>query len=220
MAAPREVPIILGLFVALAALTAHVVADALDRTSPRPEGPRVARLAPGARAPSSTDLLTMVGVGLLGGVGVAAQVFGRRARLLQAGAGEAPAPRRLPAPERRMLARRTGLVFGEWVCFAALSFGFMLRRPPGEWLLFLVPCVLLVPAARAYVRYREGEAMWAPWLLAFATLVLGVTREPKSTWGLLLIAAVCQVCVLRQEHAGRVKRRMEALGDSGGGPSR
>ncbi|NBD08989.1 MULTISPECIES: hypothetical protein [Corallococcus] len=220
MAAPREVPIILGLFVTLAALMAHVVADRLDRTSARPEGPRAARLEPGARAPTPVDLLAMVGVGVLGVGGVTVQALGRRARLLDALGAGASSPRRLPAPERRMLARRTGLVLGEWVCFAALSFGFMLRRPPGEWLLFLVPCVLLVLPARVYVRYRDGEAMWAPWLLAFAVLALGATRAPKSTWGLLLIVGVCQVCVLRQEHAERVRRRAEALGDSGGDPSR
>ncbi len=159
----------------------------------------------------------MVSVGALGFVAMAAQVHSRRVRLLDAqeGAvsltGDGPpasvashAPSRgLTASERRTLAWRTGLVLVEWACFAALSFAFMLRRPPEEWPFFLVPCVLLLPPARVYVRYREGEALWAPWLLALSVLVLGVTREPRCTWGLLLIAGVCQFCVLRQEHARR-----------------
>ena len=109
-----------------------------------------------------------------------------------------------------MLTRRAGLVFALWACVAALSLWFMLRRPPGERLFFLVPCALLLSPARVYVRYRDGEAMWAPWLMALAVVVLGVTREPKCTWGLLLVAVVCHACVLREERARHDRSRAAA----------
>ncbi|NVJ20008.1 hypothetical protein HUW62_01985 [Myxococcus sp. AM011] len=212
MAAPREVPIILGVLIAVATVMTHTVAGLLDVSAPRPSGPRVAVLAGSPRVPSLSDFVAMVGVGALGLVAIAAQVRSRRARLREAQTGVGPltgdgppasVTRGLPASERRTLAWRTGLVLVEWAGFATLSMAFMLRRPPEEWPFFLVPCVLLLPPARVYVRYREGEALWAPWLLALSVLVLGVTREPRCTWGLLLIAGVCQFCVLRQEHARR-----------------
>ncbi|AKF87002.1 hypothetical protein MFUL124B02_36305 [Myxococcus fulvus 124B02] len=216
MAAPREVPILLGIFVALAAMMAHVIAPRLDVSSPRPEGPRVAPLAPEARAPSSRDWGVIVGVGILGLVALGAQVRSRRARLLQ----EVVVPPRSeeeaasPGPTvaqaraflawrgaRRVLARRAGLVLVEWTAFTALSLWLMLRAPSGDWLSFSLPCLLLVLPARVYVRYREGESLWVPWMLGLSVVVLAATREPRCTWGLLLIAGVCQVCVWRQERA-------------------
>jgi hypothetical protein len=193
MAAPREVPIILGVFIALATMMGHLVAARLEQESPRPERPRVTLLALRARAPSQMDILSMVGIGVVSLVSIATQIRARRAWLLSA-TGEdtvSPTPRMLPTHEREMLARRAGLVFALWACFVALSLWFMLRRPPAERLYFLVPCALLLLPARVYVRYRDGEAMWALWLMGLAAVVLGVTREPKCTWGLLLVAVVC-----------------------------
>jgi hypothetical protein len=214
MAAPREVPIILGVFVALAAMMAHVIATRLDVSSPRPEGPRVAPLAPEARAPSSRDWGVIVGVGVLGLVALGAQVHSRRSRLLQEAAMPPPSAEEAASPgpsvaqaraflawrgARRVLARRTGLVLAEWSAFTALSLWLMLRAPSGDWLSFALPCLLLVFPARVYVRYREGESLWVPWMLGLSVVVLAATREPRCTWGLLLIAGVCQVCVWRQE---------------------
>ncbi|MFY2559476.1 hypothetical protein ACN469_17720 [Corallococcus terminator] len=220
VAAPREVPIILGVFVALAAMMAHTLAVRLDQTSPRPSGPRVTVLAPNARSPALADFMVMGSTAAVGLMAVATQVRSRRARLLVLRAEEDSRmghsqPRGLAPSERGLLAWRTGLVLVEWACYAALSFGFMLHRPPDEWPRFLVPCVLLLLPARVYVRYREGEAVWAPWLLGLSVVVLGMTREPPLTWGLLLIAGVCHVCVLRQEHARRVKQQREPLGNAG-----
>ncbi|WP_141327806.1 hypothetical protein [Myxococcus sp. AB025B] len=218
MAAPREVPIILGVFVALAAMMAHVLATRLDGASPRAEGPRVAPLAAEARVPSPRDWGVIVGVGVLGLVALGAQVRSRRARLREQVAipprstEEAPSSGPSVADARaflawrgarRVLARRTVLVLVEWSAFTALSLWLMLHAPSGDWPVFALPCALLVGPSRVYVRYREGESLWAPWLLGLSVLVLAMTREPRCTWGLLLIAGVCQGCVWRQERARR-----------------
>jgi hypothetical protein len=199
--APREVPIVLGIFVAMAALVAFAVAAQLDRAEPRPEGARVVQLDPRPRHASTADGLAIGGVALAGLITAATAVRAQRRRSAARGT-DAGAPAE-PGPGGRMFTRRAALAMSLWTCFTAPALWYMLRRPPAELPLFVGPCVLLLPPIRVYLRYRDGEAEWVPWILGCAAITLAITADPRSAWALASLALVCHACALAQERRRR-----------------
>lgn len=183
MAAPREVPILLGLFASCGSVATHLVRATLERSQRRAAGLPVEPLAPFApvAALSPADGVILLGVVLAGALAV---LTARPWR---------------PPPQPTMWRRRVARVLALWAAFAALSIGVTARRSIAEWASVLVPCAILALPARTYARHHDGEAEWAPWVIGFAIVVMGLTRDPKYTWGLLVIALVTHGVALAQE---------------------
>ncbi|MFT3772688.1 MAG: hypothetical protein QM820_45430 [Minicystis sp.] len=198
MAAPREVPVILGLIVSCASVATHVVRATLERAQRRAAGAPVEPLAR-TEALSPADIGVVISILIVGAIAVLVV-----------------RPPRQPVPQT-MWRRRVALVLACWAAFSVPALGMMVRRPLAEWASFLVPCAILVLPARTYARHRRGEAAWAPWIIGLAAVVLGVTRDPKYTWGLLIIALVTHGVALAQ--ARRRTAREATIGPVDAGPS-
>lgn len=199
--APRELPILLGIFVTLTTVSVHTVAVRLDRASPRPDTPRVLTLEAHARDVSAADALLGASVALLAVAAVATQLRAARRRgSAKASEAVAPSPamRGVTVPTRRAV-----LVMSMWTCLFVPGLMYMLRRPPAEAPLFLGPCALLLLPVRVYLRHGAGEAEWVPWLVGGAALALLVTGDPRSVAGPLILAMICYGCALRDERRRR-----------------
>ena len=203
MAAPREVPILLGILVTLATLMGYFATVRLEQARARSERRSVTQ--PAARPVSEAEVLAVAGTVLGGLLGVAAQVRTRRAQLLREAAqsGTDARFRTLMPHQRAMLTRRTVLVLSLWGAFLFFSIGSLRYHPIAHSAYFLIPGALLPLPMRVYVRYPDGASDWVPWLMGSAALALVVTHDARYAWGPLGIAAVCYVCALRQERAKR-----------------
>jgi len=118
----------------------------------------------------------------------------------------APVPEAAPAGTSR--AGRISVALALWSIFAALSVWLMALHPRAALVEFLAPCAILVLPARTYARHHRGESEWVLWIIAGAAIVLGLTRDPRYTWGLLAVALLFTVVAAAQDR--RRARRASA----------
>jgi hypothetical protein len=179
MATPRDIVILWGISVSVAAIAAHIVFARLSADSPSTGTVHSESVATAERYPTLADGLAIGAVVLSGIVSLATPIRRHAGSQILHSKSTRPGRSGRGLDERW---RRFTLILGLWTGFSVTSYVFMLRRPPADSFAFCAMCILLLLPLRVYLRHGD-RAEWVPWIMGCSWLTLVLTREPTYVFG-------------------------------------